>query len=158
MVQAWLDGTYLGQHVLPTALASPPTRGTATFTVPDAARTTGDHVLSVMVRNNSHNEDGGVNDAHKEGRGLISAAFADATGTATPPAISWRIQGSRGGEDLVDPVRGPLNNGGLYGERAGWYLPGFPDRKWTTRSVPDTTATAGHLLVPHHVRRTRAER
>ena len=24
-------------------------------------------------------------------------------------------------------TRGIYNNGGLYGERAGWYLPGFPD-------------------------------
>ena len=34
---------------------------------PTALRTTGAHVLSVMVRNGSHNEDGGVNDA-PEGR------------------------------------------------------------------------------------------
>jgi beta-galactosidase GanA len=40
-------------------------------------------------------------------------------------------------------VRGPLNNGGLYGERTGWYLPGFDDRGWTTRPVPDTDAPAG---------------
>jgi beta-galactosidase GanA len=143
MLQAWLDGTYLGQNVLPTALASPPTKGTASFTVPESARTDGAHVLSVMVRNDSHNEDGGVNDAQKEGRGLISAGYADAAGAATQPAVTWRIQGNRGGETLVDPVRGPLNNGGLYGERTGWYLPGFPDRRWQNRSVPDTTVPAG---------------
>ncbi|MGC9667950.1 beta-galactosidase [Planosporangium sp. 12N6] len=139
LLQAWLDGTYLGQHVLPTGVASPPTTGTASFTVPPALRTSGDHVLSVMVRNDSHNEDGGVNDAHKEGRGLISYAFDG----ATRPAVTWKVQGNAGGEDIADPVRGVVNNGGLYGERSGWYLPGFPDRSWATRSVPDTAAPAG---------------
>ena len=32
-----------------------------------------------------------------------------------------------GGENLRDTVRGPLSTGGLFGERAGWDLPGFPD-------------------------------
>jgi beta-galactosidase GanA len=128
LLQAWLDGHYLGQNVLPTALASPPTRGTATFTVPEDLRGAGPHVLSVMVRNDSHNEDGGVNDAHKEGRGLIAASL---------PA-AWKIQGG-----LADPVRGPLNNGGLFGERNGWTLPGFPDRGWATHPVPDTGAVPG---------------
>ncbi|MEV6845958.1 beta-galactosidase [Actinoplanes sp. NPDC051411] len=132
LIQAWLDGTYLGQYVLPTNLASPPTRGTASFPVP-AGLPDGDHVLSVMVRNDSHNEDGGVNDAQKEGRGLIGV-----TGLSTP--VTWKIQG---GDSSADPVRGPLNNGGLYGERAGWYLPGFDDRGWTTHPVPDTDAPAG---------------
>jgi beta-galactosidase GanA len=143
MVQAWLDGTYLGQNVLGSALAAPPTTGTAVLTVPAAARTTGNHVLSVMVRNDGHNEDGGVNDAHKEGRGLISAAYADAAGSTVQPAVTWRVQGNQGGESITDTARGPLNNGGLFGERTGWYLPGFADSAWATRPVPDPTATTG---------------
>jgi beta-galactosidase GanA len=143
LVQAWLDGTYLGQNVLGTAVTAPPTTGTATLTVPTAARTTGNHVLSVMVRNDSHSEDGGVNDAQKQGRGLISTAYANASGGAVTPAVSWRIQGNQGGENLADPTRGPLNNGGLYGERNGWYLPGFTDSSWSTRAVPDNAANAG---------------
>src|SRR5262249_42070312 len=82
MLQARLDGVFLGQNELQTALAAPPTTGTATLTIPASLRTAGAHVLSVMVRDDSHNEDGGVNDAQKEGRGLINAAFADATGAA----------------------------------------------------------------------------
>jgi beta-galactosidase GanA len=130
MLQAWVDGVYLGQNVLSTGVASPPTRGTATFAVPAELRGAGDHVLSVMVRNNSHNEDGGVNDAHKEGRGLIGTSLT---------GVSWRVQGGA----ATDPVRGPLNNGGLHGERAGWFRPGFNDRSWAARTVPDTTAVAG---------------
>ncbi|AGL17111.1 beta-galactosidase [Actinoplanes sp. N902-109] len=130
LLQAWLDGTYLGQMVLPTGLSSPPTRGTATLAVPESLRTDGPHVLAVMVRNDSHNEDGGVNDAHKEGRGLISTTLT---------GVTWKLQGARG----TDAKRGPLNNGGLYGERNGWYLPGFRDRGWRTASVPAATARPG---------------
>jgi beta-galactosidase GanA len=141
MVQAWIDGVYLGQDVLPTGVAAPPTTGTVAFTVPTAQRTAADHVLSVMVRNNSHNEDGGVNDAHREGRGLISAALTDAAGAVV--ATSWKIQGNAGGETIADTVRGPLNNGGLFGERNGWHLPNFTDGGWVFHPVPDSAARAG---------------
>jgi len=40
-------------------------------------------------------------------------------------------------------VRGPLNNGGLYGERSGWYLPGFPDRHWADVSLPNADPRPG---------------
>ncbi len=143
MLQAWLDGQYLGQNVLPTNLSAPPTTGTATFAVPADLQTDGQHVLSVMVRDDSHNEDGGINDAQKEGRGLISVALADASSNAVAAPIAWRIQGSQGGEDIPDPVRGAVNNGGLYGERAGWYLPGFPDQSWQAASVPAASAVPG---------------
>jgi beta-galactosidase GanA len=133
MVQAWLDGEYLGESELSTGVAAPPTRGTADFAVPAELQNDGAHVLSVMVRNDSHNEDGGVNDAHKEGRGLIGVGYGAAT-----PAVSWKIQGG-----VADPVRGPLNNGGLYGERNGWSLSGYPDRGWADRRVPDATAVPG---------------
>ncbi len=143
MLQAWLDGRYLGQNVLPTGLSSPPTTGTATFAIPADLQGSGEHVLSVMVRDDSHNEDGGINDAQKEGRGLISATVTDAAGTDLGAPIAWKIQGDQGGEDIVDTVRGAVNNGGLYGERAGWYLPGYPDGSWATATVPAASAVPG---------------
>ena len=144
MVQAWLDGTYLGQNVLPNGVSSPTTRGTASFPVPSSLRVGGNHVLSVMVRNDGHNEDGAVNDAHKEGRGLISVSYANSSGGSVSLSTTWKIQGSAGGENLADPARGPLNTGGLYGERNRWHLPGFNDSSWANRSVPDTSgAPAG---------------
>ena len=42
----------------------------------------------------------------------------------------WKIQGNAGGQKNIDPVRGPLNEGGLYGERLGWHLPGFDTESW----------------------------
>jgi beta-galactosidase GanA len=143
MLQAWLDGVYLGQNVLASGQAAPPTTGTATFTIPAALRTDGPHTLAVMVRDDGHNEDGGVNDAQKEGRGLIAVKMTDADQAAVTPQISWRIQGDLGGEDLADPVRGPENNGGLFGERHGWYLPGYPDGDWTPATVPAASAMSG---------------
>lgn len=143
MLQAWLDGQYLGQNVLPTGVSSPSTTGTVTFAIPASLQTTGPHELSVMVRDDSHNEDGGINDAQKEGRGLISVAMGDGSATPVAAPVSWKMQGDEGGEDITDPVRGPINNGGLYGERAGWSLPGYPDRRWTDATVPASSATPG---------------
>jgi beta-galactosidase GanA len=141
MLQAWLDGVYLGQNVLASGASAPPTTGTAVFTIPQSLRT-GKHVLSVMVRNDGHNEDGGVNDAQKEGRGLIGVRTTGASGD-TDTDISWKIQGDRGGETVLDTARGLNNVGGQYGERAGWYLPGFPDASWPTTTLPADSAMPG---------------
>src|SRR4029077_16156889 len=107
LLQAWLDGVYLGQNVLATGTATPATTGTVALTVPTALRTSGAHVLTGMALNESHNEDGGVNDAQKEGRGLISASATTSSSTAL--AVSWKIQGNAGGEAIADPVRGAMN-------------------------------------------------
>ena len=104
-----------------------------------------------MVRNDGHNEDGGVNDAQKEGRGLISVKLADANQAAVTPQIAWRIQGDRGGEDIADPARGVENNGGLFGERHGWYLPGYPDGGWTTDVGAGGDGDVRHRVVPDDV-------
>jgi beta-galactosidase GanA len=83
-----------------------------------------------MVRNNSHNWDLMADDAHREARGLISASLTARGGKRFAVPIAWRIQGNDGGEAIADMARGPLNNGGLFGERAGWHLPGAPDSGW----------------------------
>ena len=143
LLQLWIDGEFIGQDEHATGLPRPPTTGVATFVVPPKLRTAGEHVISVMVRNNSHNWDLEADDAHKEGRGLISVSLAPQTGKTFAVPIQWKIQGNRGGEDIADPVRGVANNGGLFGERMGWHLPGFKDSDWETAGVPDTRATAG---------------
>jgi beta-galactosidase GanA len=138
-LQVWLDGQYLGAHRMPTPTAGQATQQTwaasATFPVPPALRGTGDHVLAVLVSPMAHAEDGNSDDAFKTARGLTSVTFGGAA-----PTVDWRI---RGGDALVDPVRGPLNNGGLYGERAGWSLPGYPDAGWSRVSLPDTGTAPG---------------
>jgi hypothetical protein len=132
MLMAWLDGEPLGTHQVG---GEDDGRGTWTDTArlrlpqdlrgarrarPDGGDTA---VLSVLVRRTQHGQD-----AHRAARGLTSAAFEG----AAAPEVSWRIQGAA----APDPVRGPLNHGGLYGERWGWHLPGYDDGRWEAVSVP----------------------
>jgi beta-galactosidase GanA len=135
--QVWVNGTHLG--TVRTGTASGNQNSSATLALPAGVVQPGqDNVISVLVRNMGHNEDGGKNDAHKAPRGLLSAALV---GSDAP--VSWRIQGVRGGEALTDPVRGPQNNGGLYGERTGWSLPGFDDSGWEGVSLPHRESAPG---------------
>jgi hypothetical protein len=62
----------------------------------------------------------------------------------TPPAY-WRVQGNEGGEDITDTVRGPDNNGGSYGENAGWSLAGYPDTTgtWAPVTLPYSDTQPG---------------
>jgi hypothetical protein len=70
LLQLWVDGKFIGQNELPAGQARPPTTGTCVFDIPNSP---GDHVIAVMVRNNGHNWDLLADDAHKEGRGLVTA-------------------------------------------------------------------------------------
>ncbi|WP_330457655.1 beta-galactosidase [Streptomyces sp. NBC_00820] len=132
LLMAWLDGEPLGTHRMPvpdkdTTIRKGSWDATAVFPVRERLRSSGRHVLSVLVRRMQHDQDGKALDTHKVARGLTAAVFKGAT-----PKVAWRIQGETG----ADPVRGPLNNGGLYGEREGWHLPGFPDPDWQAVTFP----------------------
>ncbi|MET3761916.1 beta-galactosidase [Sphingomonas sp. UYEF23] len=143
MVQVFLDGKLVGQDELPGGLPRPITTAAPRFDLPAAAQTPGAHVLAIMVRNNGHNWDLDSDDFHKEARGLVSASLEAPGGRSFAVPIAWKIQGKQGGEDLPDPARGAANNGGQYGERMGWHLPGFDDARWTTATLPAATTTAG---------------
>jgi beta-galactosidase GanA len=142
LLEAWLDGRYLGFDQIPTPTSKQSTQqtwtATASFDIPPELRSGDEHQLAVLVRPMGSEEDGGANDAFKSARGLLSASFT----TATIP-ITWKVQGNQGGEDIADTVRGPMNNGGLYGERAGWSLPGYPDRGWDNMTLPSSSAQPG---------------
>jgi beta-galactosidase GanA len=126
---AWLNGVFLGSSTDPQH----------TFTFPAGTLHQGENEISVLTVNMGHEEDYGANNGNKAARGLISARLTGAPLTS----VTWRLQGVRGGETGLDPVRGPLNTGGLYGERAGWSLPGFPDGRWTSTSLPAKDTTPG---------------
>ncbi|OIJ64320.1 glycoside hydrolase family 35 protein [Streptomyces mangrovisoli] len=136
VLMAWWDGRPLGTHRLPVPTKAQATTatwsGTATFAVPADLRGDGPHTVAVLVRRMAHEEDGGANDAFKSARGLTAATL-----DGTP--LTWRVQGAT----AADPVRGPLNTGGLYGERTGWHLPGFPDGKWAAVELPYTDTRQG---------------
>jgi hypothetical protein len=122
MIQVWIDGKFVGQDEMDTGRSFPETTDSVKYSLGKLAA--GDHVISVMVRNNSHNWNLMADDYHREARGLISASLTARGGQRFAVPIEWRIQGNKGGESIVDTVRGPMNNGGLYGEREGWHLPG----------------------------------
>jgi beta-galactosidase GanA len=142
MLLAWLDGEFIGSGQIST-----PTSGQATTqgwtqtvnaSIPASSRTSGSHVLSVLVRPMSHQEDGGADNSFKQALGLTSVTF-----TGASPAVTWLVQGTVGGETQSVPPRGPLNNGGLYGERSGWYLPAFDDAQWASVSLPNNDPRPG---------------
>ena len=126
---AWLNGTFLGQTEV--GLTNP--YATTTFSFPTGSLQPGvQNVVSVLVENLGHVE--GV----KQPRGLTGYALV-----GSDSAISWKIQGVLGGENPVDTVRGPYNNGGLHGERAGYHLPGFPDGAWSNVTLPASQPNPG---------------
>ncbi|MER8007780.1 beta-galactosidase [Streptomyces sp. NPDC094149] len=127
---AWLNGTFLGSS----------TTGSADFSFPaGSVKAKGDNILSVLTVNMGHEEDYNSTNGNKTPRGLTSASLVGAPLTS----VTWRVQGVRGGETLQDTLRGPLSTGGLYGERAGWSLPGYPDGKWNQVSLPTTDTRSG---------------
>jgi beta-galactosidase GanA len=150
LVQVWIDGKWVSQNELPGGRTYPdiPTVGNAHFDL-DGLKP-GTHEISVMVRNMSHNWDLFANEEHKEGRGLIAASLSPDETTRFVTPISWKIQGTQGGENITDTVRGPMNNGGLYGERNGWHLPEFKDADWTAAKADAAPPLAGTYWLRQH--------
>ena len=104
------------------------------------------NVISVLVRNMGHNEDGGEQ-RRPEGAAADCCPLPSSARTRRRAGAS---RASAGGEALVDRVRGPQNNGGLYGERSGWSLPGFDDRRWAERvAAAPPSPRPGVVVVPH---------
>lgn len=141
MIQVWIDGRFVGQHELDTGRSFPETTDSVKLDL--GKLTPGEHVIAVMVRNNGHNWNLMADDFHREARGLISASLTSRGGQRFGTPIAWRIQGRQGGEELVDRVRGPMNNGGLYGERAGWHLPTAQVQGWQPARPTDAPPAAG---------------
>lgn len=100
-----------------------------------------DNVVSVLVANMGHEEDGNNKDNQKRARGLIEAGVKRSG--ENDAVVSWKLQGNKGGENIVDSQRGSYNVGGLYGDRVGWYLPGYDDSSWKQTTLPDTRSAAG---------------
>ncbi len=125
----WFNGALLGTQP----------SGSNTFTFPAGVLQPGrDNVIAILVMNVGHEEDYSPNDRYKSPRGIRTATMVGAS-----TAVQWKIQGSAGGENLIDPVRGPMNIGGLYGERHGWFLSGYPDHSWTKVSLPHQWSAVG---------------
>ncbi len=134
----WLNGAFLGSD---TAGGD---QMQMSFPFPAGALRPGqDNVVAVLTQSSGHDEDGVYgpppSDAQKSPRGLMGASLEGISGTST----TWRLQGAQGGEQLQDPVRGPMNATGLFGTNHGWDLPEYPDRDWQPVSLPDSWSGRG---------------
>ncbi|KAF9073660.1 glycoside hydrolase family 35 protein [Rhodocollybia butyracea] len=117
------------------------------FTFPSGAVVVGqDNVITVVQDNMGLDETSGSDtDASKSPRGITG--FALFSGNFT----EWKVQGKIGGYlDYPDKVRGVLNEGGLFGERQGWHLPGFDTSAWQSRDLstglPNSAAGVGFFV------------
>ena len=120
---AWLNGAFIGSYL------GNSTIGKSSLVIPFGNVTLSvneTNVLLVVQDNTGHD----LRAAATDPRGILGAALQGGH-TFT----QWRIAGEVNGErQLIDPVRGPLSEGGMAAERLGWHLPGFDDSVWETSS------------------------
>lgn len=95
-----------------------------------------ENVLLVVMDNSGHDLRAGALNP----RGILLARIT------TGAFGTWKIAGTAGGETNIDPVRGPLAEGGLTSERLGWHLPGFDTSSWNTSAPSIGTKGAGIMF------------
>ncbi|KAF7297192.1 Glycoside hydrolase family 35 protein [Mycena indigotica] len=101
-------------------------------TFPEGAVRSGDNVITIVQDNMGHDQASSDFDNFKVARGvrgfqLDTGSFGD-----------WKVQGKLGGyTGFLDKQRGVMNEGGLFGERKGWHLPGFDTSSWESRDLSD---------------------
>ncbi|KAH8708643.1 glycoside hydrolase superfamily [Phaeosphaeriaceae sp. PMI808] len=119
---AWLNGDFIGSYLGNSSIGI----GNKTLAFANATfQSNKTNVLLVVQDNTGHDLRA---DAVKP-RGILGASLDGANFT------KWKIAGEAGGEIIqLDPVRGPLGEGGLTAERLGWHLPGFDDSAWNSSS------------------------
>ncbi|KAJ7645563.1 glycoside hydrolase family 35 protein [Mycena polygramma] len=130
---AWLNGVFLGSSQGSATISL----STDSWQIPTGTlRVNSTNVLVVfqgaIVETNTN---GG-----KEPRGIRGYALVGGNTTFD----SWRLQGNLGGAaHTPDTFRGYINEGGLWAERIGAHLPGFPDSSWAAGSPLSGVSKAG---------------
>ncbi|OCL15181.1 glycoside hydrolase family 35 protein [Glonium stellatum] len=100
------------------------------------------NVLTVLADYNGHDETSVGPTGAENPRGILGAVLYE-SGNSAPNFTQWKIQGNAGGSKNIDAVRGPMNEGGLYGERLGWHLPGFDTSQWKSGNPTDGLTKSG---------------
>ncbi|KAE9985392.1 hypothetical protein BLS_008331 [Venturia inaequalis] len=96
----------------------------------------GRNVLTVLVDYHGHDQTSVGPMGAENPRGILGAKLlgSGTNGTGDPEWLEWKMIGNAGAglgqKNNLDMVRGPMNEGGLFGERMGWHLPGFNDSSW----------------------------
>lgn len=118
---AWLNGHLVGGSPGNASLS-------ATSAILDFSKATkynSSNVLTIVTDYTGHDETSTGPAGVENPRGLLGATLLGGNGTSLN-FTQWKIQGQAGGSQAnIDPVRGPMNEDGLYGTRLGWHLPGF---------------------------------
>ena len=96
-----------------------------------------DNVLVILMDNSGH-------DQRAEALNPRGISNATLLGLGTYSFSEWKITGTAREENaLADPVRGFLNEGGLFAERVGMHLPGYPEVEADWISSGSNTSTLG---------------
>lgn len=120
---AWLNGNFIGSYLGNSSTGT----GNLTLSFGNATMNSNStNVLLVAQDNTGHD----LRAAAVQPRGILSATLEGGASFH-----KWKIAGTAGRDNVhLDPVRGPLNEGGLTAERLGWHLPGFDDSNWSSSS------------------------
>ncbi|RHZ62659.1 glycoside hydrolase family 35 protein [Aspergillus thermomutatus] len=124
---AWVNGQYAGGAVGSPSLAAT----SAVLAFNSSSLKARNNVLTVVTDYTGHDQNSVKPKGTQNPRGILGATLIGGVNFT-----SWRIQGNAGGEKNIDPVRGPMNEGGLYGERMGWHLPGYKAPRSASTSSP----------------------
>lgn len=136
---AWLNGIYVGGSIGSTTIEA--INAVLEFNSSTLSQNSTENVLTVLVDYTGHDEDNVKPEGTQNPRGLLGAVLLQGSSVSTTVNFtSWKIQGNAGGEKNIDALRGPMNEGGFYGERLGWHLPGFKPESssgWDTSTPSD---------------------
>lgn len=118
----WLNSEYIGSYLG----LSYQGEGAVEFSFDNATLSSDGaaNVLVIVMDNSGHD----LRDGALAPRGITNATLLGPSDAYQ--FTSWKIAGTAGREANIDPVRGPLNEGGLHAERIGSHLPGYPDSDW----------------------------
>jgi hypothetical protein len=134
---AWLNGQSIGYHPGNASLTST----TALLSFNNVTLDSEGNVFTVVADYTGHDQTSTGPAGAENPRGILGAQLLTANKTKLS-FDQWKIQGNAGGERNIDSVRGPMNEGGLHGERLGWHLPGFDTSSWSSAS-PVTSGVNG---------------
>ncbi|EGO22566.1 glycoside hydrolase family 35 protein [Serpula lacrymans var. lacrymans S7.9] len=121
---AFINGVFLGSNQGNLTIS----QTTDIWQIPNDVLRIGDDNVLVVIQDHMGIVETSTNSG-KEPRGIRGYAIIGGNSTFK----YWKLQGNYGGAaDAPDTFRGYLNEGGLYAERIGAHLPGYPDESWQT--------------------------
>ncbi|EPS35567.1 hypothetical protein H072_11078 [Dactylellina haptotyla CBS 200.50] len=134
---AWLNGKFVGGFDGNASIIT-----STTLLDLSGSKAGSTNVLTVLTDYVGHDQASQGPSGPENPRGILGSQLLDA-GKKPLTFSLWKIQGNAGADQYIDPVRGPMNEGGLYGERLGWHLPNFDDGDWESGSPLDGVSGAG---------------